>query len=194
MGMAFGSQVQGGQDSEVAPEHLPLPSQVRMPVTPAPSQVPPLHGVSLTNWRQPPLPSQVPSSPQVAGVLATHWRATLGLTPDGTRAQSPRELARLHALQVSVQALLQQIPSTQKPVWHSRSQLQDSVFPLDWLGVSGEQVLGWAMSEPWPSRPPPPSRSALAKLAFLQPAAARTAHRARPIQKVAPAPCDDVDF
>ena len=190
--LVVGSQVQGSQIFEIGSEQLPLPSQVRMPVTPSPSQVPALHGVSFSNLRQPPLPSQVPSSPQVAGELATHWRATLGLTPDGTGAQTPKELGRSQALQVSVQASLQQIPSTQNPVWHSRSQLQDWAFPLDWLGISGGQVLGWATSEALPSRPPPPS--GLAKLAPLQPAAAKTAHRAKPIQKVAPAPCDDVDF
>jgi hypothetical protein len=84
-----------------------------------------------SNLRQPPLPSHFPSSPQVATELATHWRAMLGWTPNATKAQSPKELARSQALQVSVQAEVQQIPSTQNPLWHSRSQLQDWAFPLD---------------------------------------------------------------
>jgi hypothetical protein len=114
-----------------------------MPVTPSPSQVPALHSVPDSNLRQPPLPSHFPSSPQVAAELATHWRASLGLPPNGTNSQSPSELARSHRLQVSPQAEVQQSPSTQKnPVWHSRSQLQDWAFPLDWLGISGGQVLG----------------------------------------------------
>jgi hypothetical protein len=42
-----GSQVQGGQAVDVGSEQLPLPSQVRIPVTLSPSQVPALHTVAL---------------------------------------------------------------------------------------------------------------------------------------------------
>jgi len=164
-----------------------------MPVTPSPSQVPALHSVPGSNLRQPPLPSHFPSSPQVAGVLATHWRASLGWPPRGTKAQSPSELAKSHLLHVSPQAEVQQIPSAQNPVWQSWSQVQDSAFPLDCLASLDEQTLGWAPSEIFPSWCPPPSRSALAKLAPLQPPAATTAHTARPIQAQAVPLSDDVD-
>jgi len=99
--LVAGSQLQGGQISDVTSEHWPLPSQERTPVTPSPSQVPALHSVSFTHWRQLRLPSQVPSSPQVAGLLAGQSRGWLGFPPAGTGAHSPRELARLQAMQVS---------------------------------------------------------------------------------------------
>jgi hypothetical protein len=141
------------------------------------------------------LPSHDPSSPQVAGVLAAQTEGTLGLPPDGTKAQSPRELGRLHALQVSPQAEVQQIPSTQNPVWHSRSQLQDSALPLDLLGVLDEQVLGgWAVcvvpgtSEVLTSflpasRVPPPSTSTCAYVAVLQAARPKTAPNPTTLRK-----------
>ena len=176
--------------------HLPLPSQDRMPVTPSPSQVPALHSVSFTYRRQPPLPSQVPSCPQVAGVLAGQTRGSWGFTPDGTKAQTPRELGRLQALHLSPQAEVQQTPSTQYPLWHSPSQLQDSACPLDLLTVPGAQTPGcWAASDvlasffPPSDLPPASSR----KLAVVQPAAPKTAHRARAAPKAVPTAYDDFD-
>jgi hypothetical protein len=62
------------------------------------------------------LPSQVPSSPQVAAVLAGHSEESFGDTPEGMNAQSPRELRKLQALHVSPQAAVQQTPSAQNPL------------------------------------------------------------------------------
>jgi len=155
-----GSQVQGSQIFEIGSEQLPLPSQVRMPVTPSPSQVPALHGVFPSrNLRQPAVAvAGFRPVRRSRGELATHWRSNAGFDTDGTGAQTPKELGRSQALQVSVQASLQQIPSTQNPVWHSRSQLQDWAFPLDWLGNFGRQVLGWATQRHFAiPGPPPPS-------------------------------------
>jgi hypothetical protein len=87
-----------------------------MSATRSPSQRPGLHSLPCTYSRQPPLPSQVPSWPQVAGVLATQSSVSLGLPPAGTKAQSPRELRRLQDLHASPHAEVQQIPSEQKPV------------------------------------------------------------------------------
>ena len=145
----------------------------------SPSQVPLLHSVPCTYWRHPPLPSQVPSRPQVAAALAGQTEELFGATPEGTKAQSPRELRRLQALHVSPQAEVQQTPSAQNPVWHSRSQLQDSALPLDLLCASGEQVLAWATSRLPPSDVGPASLGRETKWAFLHPAAPRTAHRTR---------------
>jgi hypothetical protein len=202
--LVAGSQVKGGQGSELVSEQLPLPSQATMPVTLSPSQVPGLHSVPSTYRRQAPLPSQVPSSRQVAALVAGQTRGSLGFPPAGMKAQTPSELARLHALQVSVQAEVQQIPSTQNPVWHSASQLQDSAFPLDLLGVPGAQVLGGkaasaapGMSEvlasffPSASASPPPSRLG-ANLVLVQAAASKTAQRARAPRR-AGSPHDDFE-
>ena len=172
-----------------------------MPVTLSPSHVPALHSVPFTYWRQAPLPSQVPSCPQVAGVLAAQVRGSCGFTPEGTTEQSPRELGRSQAMQVAPQAEVQQSPSTQNnPVWHSPSQLQDSAFPLDLLSVPDEQALGWpASAAPGTSfppscvPPPPPSRPMLTYLLFAQPAAPKTAHRARAPQKTVAPLYDDVE-
>jgi hypothetical protein len=150
-----------------------------MPFTLSPSQVPALHSVPCSYRRQAPLPSQVPSWPQLTGDLGAQMVALLGFAPNGTKAQTPRELGRLQAMQVCPQAEVQQIPSTQNPLRHSRSQLQDSAVPLDWLGVSDEQVLRWGASTRWVSSPPPSSRSILANLGGVQAEAKRTATKAR---------------
>jgi len=106
-------------------------------------------------------------------------------------AHSPRELGRLQAMHGCPQAEVQQSPSTQNPVWHSSSQLQDSAFPLDLLTVPGEQTLVcWASAVPEPSEalasffppssvPLPPSTPTLPKVLFVQPPAPKTAHKAR---------------
>ena len=192
-----GSQVQGGQGGgEPGSEQLPLPSQVRTPVMPSPLQMPALHGVPSPYLWQPPLPSQNPSCPQVAGVLAVQTEGSLGFWSDGTKSHSPSELARLQALQVCPQAEVQQSPSAQNnPVWHSALQLQDSALPLDALTVPGGQVPGGATSDtlasffPPSDAPPAPPE----KLALVQPAAPKTAHKARAPPKAVPPPCDDVD-
>jgi hypothetical protein len=74
------------------------------------------------------LPSQVPSRPQVASPDAAHWPALCGALPAGTNVQVPGDPGTLHPMHVPVQAVLQQTPSTQKPLWQSPS--QPHVSPL----------------------------------------------------------------
>jgi hypothetical protein len=73
--------------------------------------------VPLTYRRQPPLPSQVPSVPQVAAPASVHWFN--GSWPAGTVEQVPPVPVRAHDRQVPVQAVLQQTPCAQKPLLHS---------------------------------------------------------------------------
>jgi hypothetical protein len=134
---------------------------------------------------QPPWPSQVPSGPQVAFVLAGHSERG---TPAGTKEQVPKLSDTLQALQVSLQAVSQQMLSTQNPVRHSRSQLQDSPCPLDWLTVLDEQV--GPASEPLASFFPPPSVAT--RWGLTQPAAPKTADRPKAPKK-AFTPRDDLD-
>jgi hypothetical protein len=58
----------------------------------------------------------VPSSPQVETALFGQTSGERGESPAATKLQVPGADVVLHDLQVSVQALLQQTPSTQKPL------------------------------------------------------------------------------
>jgi hypothetical protein len=155
-----------------------------MSLTAAPSQVPAAQVVPATKLRQAPLPSQVPSSPQLETSDFGQVLADRGATPAGTTAQIPGELGVLQALQVSVQALLQQKPSTQKPLVQSPLQAQATPFALRMplvllqttLGVSGDpsapaSVLGL---DPWPWHP---ATSAAAARRTASPAVGRRAWR-----------------
>jgi len=84
-------------------------------VTAAPLHVPAPHVVPWMYLRQAPCPSHVPSSPQVATALAGQVVAARGLMPSGTNEHIPIAPGTLHALHVSVHAVSQQTPSTQKP-------------------------------------------------------------------------------
>jgi len=99
-------------------------------LTAAPSQVPGPQMVPAMWLRQAPLPSQVPSSPQLETSEAGQVLATRGAVPAGTNPQSPGELGVLQDLQVSVQALLQQTLSTQKPLAQSPEQPQATPLVL----------------------------------------------------------------
>jgi hypothetical protein len=90
-----------------------------MPVTAAPLHVPLPQVVPCTYLRQAPCPSHVPSSPHVATSLAGQVVAARGLMPSGTNEQVPIAPGTLHALQVSVHAVSQHTPSTQKADWQS---------------------------------------------------------------------------
>jgi len=120
------SQLKGAQIVEGPGVQAPLPSQTRMPPTEAPSQVPARQTVPETKLRQPPLPSQVPSRPQVAASLFGQVAGERGESPAATNEQVPGADTVLQDLQVSVQALLQQTPSAQKPL---------AQFPLQLHGV-----------------------------------------------------------
>ena len=102
----------------------PAPSHTCAPTTASPSQLPALHGVPAAYLRQPPAPSQVPSSPQVLAMLAAHVLAPRGLPPVSMPTQVPADASAAHVMQPSVQAVLQQIPSTQKPLAQSLAHAQ----------------------------------------------------------------------
>jgi hypothetical protein len=91
------------------------------------------------------LPSQVPSNPQVETGLCGQVSAELGATPAATKEQTPGAAGVLHDLQLSVQAVLQQTPSTQNPVAQSAAQPHAAPFAL-WAPPSGLHAT--------PSRPP----------------------------------------
>jgi hypothetical protein len=94
-----------------------------MSLTDAPSHVPALQTVPVGCLRQAPCPSQVPSRPQVDAAVATQAPES-SATPLGTNEQMPGAFGALQVLHVSPQALLQQTPSTQKPLWQSPPQPQ----------------------------------------------------------------------
>jgi hypothetical protein len=109
---------------------VPWPSQTRTFLTAAPSHVPAPQLAPGTRLRQAPLPSQVPSRPQLVGSEIGQVLAVRGAEPAGTNAHTPGELGALQDLQVPVQALLQHRPSTQKPLVQSPPQPQASPLAL----------------------------------------------------------------
>jgi hypothetical protein len=80
--------------------------------------------------RQAPLPSQLPSRPQVETLAAGQVAGSRGGRPTGTRLQVPTAPWTLQDLHVSVQAEEQHTPSTQNPLVHSPSQPQAPPFAL----------------------------------------------------------------
>ena len=110
------SQLNGAQIVAGPALQRPCPSQTLTPMTAAPAHDPGLQIVPATCWRQAPLPSQVPSSPQVDSSLAGQTSGARGARPSGTKAQIPGEPWTLQDRQVPVQAVLQQTPSTQNPL------------------------------------------------------------------------------
>lgn len=77
--------------------------------------------------RHPPDPLQVPSFPQLDGPWSLH--IAVGSTPPfGTTRQTPAEPGRLHAKQLAVQAVEQQMPWAQKPDEHSFARVQTAPF------------------------------------------------------------------
>jgi hypothetical protein len=89
--------------------------------------------------RQPPLPSQVPSVPQVAAPLSVHWLS--GSAPTGTKVQVPALPDSAHDRQVPVQLELQQTPCWQRPEAHSPppEHAVPSGFKVHWPAL---QMLG----------------------------------------------------
>jgi hypothetical protein len=118
------SQLNGAQMTVGPAVQVPSPSQTRPPFIAAPSQDPRWQVVPRTKLRQAPAPSHVPSRPQVGGSGAGRPLAVRGAAPAGTKAQIPWEPGVLQDLQVSVQLLLQQTPSTQNPLAQSPPQPQ----------------------------------------------------------------------
>jgi|SRR5665213_153049 len=73
---------------------------------------------------QAPAPSQVPSVPQVATGCTGQSEGLRGMAPDVRLVHVPSEPLAAQVWQPPVQALLQQTPSTQNPLWHCPLQAQ----------------------------------------------------------------------
>ena len=110
------SQLKGAQIVAGPALQRPDPSHTFTSTTAPAEHAPALQTVPATCFRQPPLPSQVPSRPQVDSSEAGHWLAAWGALPAGTNVQVPGDPWTLHAMQVPVHAVLQQTPSTQNPL------------------------------------------------------------------------------
>lgn len=131
----------GAQLLVAAAEQVPLPVQVPAEVSVEPLQLCARHMAVIPCFRQAPAPSQVPSFPHVAGAAAA--QPLLGsAAPAGTLVHVPCEPTTAQLLQPSVQALLQQKPSTQLPLVHSLAAVQAAPFPLVPQLPVGLQVLG----------------------------------------------------
>ena len=74
--------------------------------------------------RQPPVPSQVPSVPQLGAPWSLHWLS--GSWPAGTVEQVPPVPVSAHDMQVPAQAVRQQTPWAQNPLLHSGPAPQDA--------------------------------------------------------------------
>jgi hypothetical protein len=113
----------------VVVRQVPAPSQVRAGVNVVPEQVDATQVIPMACSRQPPLPSQVPSVPQLAAPMSAHWPS--GSAPAGTALQVPTVPASAHERQVPAQAVAQQTPSSQKPELHSAAAVQ--AMPIGFL-------------------------------------------------------------
>jgi hypothetical protein len=94
---------------------LLLVLHVEAPVRLDPVQEAPEHWVPDAYFWQAPLPLQKPLVPQVAAPVSVHWVVGLGLLPPAIDVQVPTMPVRLHAVQMPVQAVLQQTLLTQNP-------------------------------------------------------------------------------
>ena len=114
------------QDVSAPGLQVPEPLQVDGACAVALEQLAARHWVPATCFRQAPAPSQVPSSPQVDGLLAPH--SSRGLVPGSAALHVPRLFVAAQVLQLPVQAVLQQTPSTQKPLPQSPATAQAVPF------------------------------------------------------------------
>src|SRR5262245_32326561 len=96
--------------------HAPLPSQVRFEDSVVPLHIAGAHSVPAAYLRQAPWPSHIPSRLQLLTGSVAH--SLSGSSLSGTSVQVPTLPAMSHALQVPVQAVSQQTPSTQMPDSH----------------------------------------------------------------------------
>jgi hypothetical protein len=103
-----GSQENGAQMRGAAITQAWVASHSKVAPTESPSHVPPWQGVPTTYLSQWPIPSQVPSCPQVDGSAIWHSAAERGRTVAGTAEHVPRAVGSPQDMQVPVQALLQQ--------------------------------------------------------------------------------------
>jgi hypothetical protein len=96
---------------------VPAPSHRPASVAVEPEQLGATHTVPDAYLRQPRLPSQNPSVPQVAASPSAHWPS--GSWPAGTSVQLPALPGSAHDRQVPVQVVLQQTPCSHRPELHS---------------------------------------------------------------------------
>ena len=108
------------QDCVTGGRQLPAPSQVRasVAVVPDAGQVGGAHWVPAAYSWQLPAPSQKPVFPQVVAPAAVHW--PFGSMPSaGTGLQVPGVPTSAHDVQLPLQAVMQQTPWAQNPLWQS---------------------------------------------------------------------------
>jgi hypothetical protein len=164
------SQPKGAHSVSGPALHRPLPSQTLPPLTAVPSQVPARQTVPAAYLRHAPAPSHVPSRPQVPTSPLGHSLAARGTAPSEMNEQVPGAPTPLQVLHVSVQLVLQQTPSAQKPLAHSAPQAQ--AWPFGFVPRPSPQAV-WVppAPPPDPAAPPPGGRAAGAE---PQPAATTT--------------------
>jgi hypothetical protein len=126
---AYGAQGTGAVLTQVP---LPLQASAGLSVTLSAAQLAGLHTVPLAwSWHAP-VPLQMPVIPQVDESWARH--SLSGSLPTRKLPQMPSRpkpfFSVVQAWQVPVQAVLQQMPSAQKPVAHSPPALQGSLGPF----------------------------------------------------------------
>ncbi len=121
---------------------VPVPLQSRGAVKVAAVQVAAAHCVPATCLRQPPMPSQAPSSPQVEAAAARHWLAVSGGDPAPIGEQVPTLVGKAHDRQVPVQAELQQTFWAQNVELHSAFCAHEA--PIGFLPqlLAASQLLG----------------------------------------------------
>jgi len=100
----------------------PAPLQVRGGVYVEPVQLPGAHWVPLAYRRQPPVPSQNPSVPQLVAPWSAHWLS--GSWPAGTVEQVPPVPDSAQDMQLPRQAVWQHTPCSQKLLAHSLAAAQ----------------------------------------------------------------------
>jgi len=129
----------GSHDDGDVVWQVPVPLQVRAGAYVDPTQVAAAQTVPVAYSRQAPLPSQLPSVPQVDAPLSVHWFS--GSAPTATNEQVPAVPDSAHDRQVPVQLELQQTPCWQRPDAHSvpPAQVVPSGFFVHWPAL---QMLG----------------------------------------------------
>jgi hypothetical protein len=113
-------QAYAPQDCVTGARQVPAPSQVRASVAVVPDigQVGGAHWVPAAYSWQLPAPSQKPVFPQVVAPSAVH--CPFGSMPSaGTGLQVPGVPPSAHDMQLPVQAVVQQTPWAQNPLWQS---------------------------------------------------------------------------
>jgi hypothetical protein len=115
-------QLYAPQVPAVTVPHTPAPSHVRAGVNVVPVQVDAAQVVPFAYRRQAPLPSQVPSVPQVEAPWSAHWLN--GSAPGATDAQVPTVPVSAHERQMPVHSVAQQTPCSQKSELHSAAAAQ----------------------------------------------------------------------